>query len=713
MNELQFFSFPVHKVIDGKCSCGNISCGAIGKHPKVKAWKENSSKDFKPDFSSENIGIVTGSKNGIVVVDVDPRNGGLDSFSKLKSEIKIPETLMVSTPSGGFHLYYELPEDVRIKTSHGKLGKGIDVQAEGAYVLGVGSNHLQGVYKWAEDFSPDSGMVLEKLPDDLIERLDKFEVLEATQEKEFISSDKMLEVEIALEKIDVKKCSYSEWVSVGQALHGIDNHGDRPFSMWCSWSKKDDPKRVLKDIEMVEKWNTFKAGSINSSWIFNLSKSQGIDPNDISLEAMSRIAQSQKKIEKKSTFVDYENSEDKIEYDIELPEGRCGALIAEYIKELPQIPRQVAIGIFTQALPSMIFQGLAATHAKTSISTFFIMAGRQGCGKSTALNSIQAMAEYIDPEYDTIPLPASGVALKQILTNTGGVAVSINDEVLAFIRTVKAKASKGDGLADVLLTLWSMSQNGALSGQIAADDKYKAAKVKAPAFSLIGGGIANEWAELANDSKFMTSGFGSRLEAISWGDKIFIEEDIFFLRFGERLTASLDGVKMTYENIKAKYDRENRFVVPMTGPAKRVLKEYDRQCTDHDNMGKNGDEGITKTRLPELACRIATRIALINCRAYPTGLIDGLEVNESIMRWAVKYADKQFTANVSTANSADTEELVFKRRLFRQLRKNGPQTKSQISNNAGKRIKSFVRNQVISELIESGEIIKDGILLKL
>lgn len=709
MNDLNFYSFPVHKVVNGACSCGNISCGAIGKHPKVKAFKENSSNNFKPDFSKENLGIVTGSKNGIVVIDVDPRNGGLESFQKLKQENKIPDTLRVETPSGGFHLYYELPDGLKIKTSHGKLGKGIDVQAEGAYVLGVGSNHLQGIYKWEEDFSPESGMVLERLPDCLVEQLEEFKEHNIQEQREFISSDKMLEIEIALEKIDVKKSSYSDWVAVGQALHGIDNHGDKPFSLWSRWSKKDDPKRVMKDIALIRKWNTFKAGAVNSSWIFGLAKSQGISPESITLEAMSRIAQSQKK----SSFVDYEKNSEKIKYDVELPNGRCGMLISEYMKELPQIPSQIAIGIFTQAFPAMLFQGLAATHAKTSISTFFIMAGRQGCGKSTALNSLHAMAEYVDPDLASIPLPASGVALKQVLAGSNGVAVSLNDELLAFIRAVKAKANKGDTMADILLTLWSMSQNGSLSGQIAADDKYKAAKVKAPAFSLIGGGIAREWAELANDNSFMTSGFGSRLEAISWGDKIFIEEDVFFLRFGEKLTALLDGVKMAFDNISSKYDRENRFIVPMTGAAKKALKEYDRQCTEHDNAGKNGDEAITKTRLPELACRIATRIALINCRAYPTGLIDGLEVDEETMTWAIKYVDNQFDANVSTANSLETEELAFKRRLFKQLRNHGPQTKSQISNNSGKRTKTYIRNQIISELIESGEIKKDGILLKL
>lgn len=61
------------------------------------------------------------------VIDVDPRNGGIESFNKMTKELGDdgPETyLRVQTPSGGQHLYIE---PLRMGTLHGFL-PGIDLQ---------------------------------------------------------------------------------------------------------------------------------------------------------------------------------------------------------------------------------------------------------------------------------------------------------------------------------------------------------------------------------------------------------------------------------------------------------------------------------------------------------------------------------------------------------------------------------------------------------
>lgn len=72
-------------------------------------------------------GIATPTGNGLLVIDVDPRNGGtVPSWA--------PETLTVSTQSGGLHLYYKItPEDVRSRAS--LFGPGVDSKCGGGYVL--------------------------------------------------------------------------------------------------------------------------------------------------------------------------------------------------------------------------------------------------------------------------------------------------------------------------------------------------------------------------------------------------------------------------------------------------------------------------------------------------------------------------------------------------------------------------------------------------
>ncbi len=76
------------------------------------------------------IGVPAGRESGFFVLDVD----SLAALEKLEKEHgKLPVTLMVRTPSGGLHIYFEYVEGVT--NSPGGLPKGIDVRGQGGYVL--------------------------------------------------------------------------------------------------------------------------------------------------------------------------------------------------------------------------------------------------------------------------------------------------------------------------------------------------------------------------------------------------------------------------------------------------------------------------------------------------------------------------------------------------------------------------------------------------
>lgn len=84
-----------------------------------------------------NIGIATGG--GLAVVDVDPRNGG-------QIDPRWPGTLTARTASGGWHFYYGVQEE--IKTSHGTIAPGIDLKANGGYVVAPPSVREGGGWTW-------------------------------------------------------------------------------------------------------------------------------------------------------------------------------------------------------------------------------------------------------------------------------------------------------------------------------------------------------------------------------------------------------------------------------------------------------------------------------------------------------------------------------------------------------------------------------------
>jgi hypothetical protein len=150
--ELRFF--PLHDILEGPaCTCNQgASCERIGKHPAVR-WR---TYDENTKAEGGGHGIQTGHFNGIFVIDLDvkpakdgkPPKDGVTALLQLAAGRPIPDTLSVLTPSGGVHLYFRLPPDVYVPTTHSILAPGIDIQGEGSFVVGPGSPHkIGGIYK--------------------------------------------------------------------------------------------------------------------------------------------------------------------------------------------------------------------------------------------------------------------------------------------------------------------------------------------------------------------------------------------------------------------------------------------------------------------------------------------------------------------------------------------------------------------------------------
>jgi hypothetical protein len=97
-----------------------------------------------------NIGLATGKISGVIVIDIDPRNGGNRTVERLEKQGKrFPKTVEATSCQGGRHLYYAY--DAKVKRS-GKdaLGRGIDVKMDGGYVVAppsIWSKNGQS-YRW-------------------------------------------------------------------------------------------------------------------------------------------------------------------------------------------------------------------------------------------------------------------------------------------------------------------------------------------------------------------------------------------------------------------------------------------------------------------------------------------------------------------------------------------------------------------------------------
>lgn len=134
-------------------------CEAGGKAPLTPhGFKDATShreviRDWWGEFPNANIGYAI--PEGIVVVDVDPRNGA-PFLADLTGPTYLPITRTASTPGGGWHLYYTVPEDVNLVGKHPFL-PGIDIKAAGkGYVLLPPSvvGPAQYVWQWWDDMVP-------------------------------------------------------------------------------------------------------------------------------------------------------------------------------------------------------------------------------------------------------------------------------------------------------------------------------------------------------------------------------------------------------------------------------------------------------------------------------------------------------------------------------------------------------------------------------
>lgn len=156
-----FDVIPLHGVQNGVCSCGNAACKSAGKHPIETGWTTAAPRpyaDIQTAYLHANIGIRTGSRSHVFVLDIDTDNGkrGANSLERLEEKYgRLPDTLEVCTGGGGRHLYFKMP-DFSIGLAYGELLEfpGIDVRGDRGLVVAPPSVSHKGPYKIVVDTEP-------------------------------------------------------------------------------------------------------------------------------------------------------------------------------------------------------------------------------------------------------------------------------------------------------------------------------------------------------------------------------------------------------------------------------------------------------------------------------------------------------------------------------------------------------------------------------
>lgn len=170
------FGWPVHPVAgvtDGICDCRNHNCSSAGKHALLRDWGNMASSDPQEvaemwdRYPNANIGILTGERSGLFVLDVDFGKGGRESLEKLGLTEDERGGAMEIRTGNGLHFYYRKPAGRRIASRAGIL-PGIDVRCDGGYVLGDGSMHVSGRrYRAIGEYDPVA-FFLDEVPEKIL-----------------------------------------------------------------------------------------------------------------------------------------------------------------------------------------------------------------------------------------------------------------------------------------------------------------------------------------------------------------------------------------------------------------------------------------------------------------------------------------------------------------------------------------------------------------
>ena len=270
--------FPLFGMRDGICACGTTDCDNPGKHPHTAhglhdaTVNEATIQRWWRQWPDANVAIR--AEDVGVVVDVDPRNGGNESYERLCLKYgALPDTVEVLTGGGGSHLYFLATGSI----SSGKLPSypGIDIKAVNGYIVAPPSLHLSGKrYEFEASSDLMLGQEIAQAPAWVYQlRGEARPPVTAGNVPALTPAAPALleELRSALMSLD-PDMPYPDWVRVGQAIHSA--LWDEGFQAWDEWSALGS--KYPGTQRLWRKWQTFNAnGAVTLRTVYGMAKDAG------------------------------------------------------------------------------------------------------------------------------------------------------------------------------------------------------------------------------------------------------------------------------------------------------------------------------------------------------------------------------------------------------------------------------------------------------
>lgn len=400
--------------------------------------------------------------SGIMVVDIDARNGGVESYERLLEAIPslAGAGLIVTTGSGGGskHLYFKSAGIALVQSL--KDYPGIDFKSSG-YVVGPGSLHSSGDRYVVAVGSPEE---IDDAPPALIEALQKPEH-HRNEYNGSVMDVSQADIADMLAHIDGFD-EYDRWVEVGMCVHhATDGTG---FDVWDDWSQKSS-KYAPED--MHKKWHSF-----------------GKSANPKTIGTLIHLAE-QGGWQQSVTFtptVDFDFATPTIpkdnEVDLLRPPGFVGE-VAAWIESQSRRPRErLAVAAALTAVGNLVGLRYRDERDNVTANLFSFCVAGSGTGKESiqqAIAEIHAVAGISGATHGAIK------SEQEIMRNIAirhQAAFYVVDEIGLFLQKVKNAQVRGgaaylEGITGTLMSAYSKANGRMLiTGDLRDDVKSQISK---------------------------------------------------------------------------------------------------------------------------------------------------------------------------------------------------------------------------------------------
>lgn len=374
--------FPLYPIKNGKCTCEKDECNAAGKHPKASNWQHTQPMDdtqlaYLEDFDGiffgnqllDHYGIVVDT-SGLLVVDVDGRNGGLESAKKL-SHVREKAGFIVKTGSGaGEHWYFRYSGDASLRQSLPEYS-GIDFKSTG-FVVGAGSLHVSGMRYEAIKGGPSD---ITDAPIELIELLERPERDQFMVEGHSVSFDELQNM-LKHIKHDTQQ-SYDRWLAVGMGLHHATGGAPEGEELWEQWTR--DQGR--DDVDSIsQKWHSFgkSAEPITQGTLMTWAREGGYS-HPVTFEDDTEWGEVESA---KPTLAN-------TDYISVLPKGSLVQALYEWINANCLFPREkIAFGAAVQAVSNIAGLNYRVKRHDTTLNLITFAIADSGTGKEAVYQSL-------------------------------------------------------------------------------------------------------------------------------------------------------------------------------------------------------------------------------------------------------------------------------------------------------------------------------------